>query len=52
MDDQMIPPAVQRMFASRMKATVLETPGSHVAFVVHPEVTAKLIEDAAQAVSE
>lgn len=51
-DDQMIPPAVQRTFAARIKATTVETPGSHVAFVVHPEVTAKLIEDAAQAASK
>ena len=46
-DDKMIPPDVQRMFARRMKATTLEVAGSHVAYVTHPEVAAKLIAAAA-----
>ncbi len=47
-DDAMIPPDVERAFAHRMKATTEEVAGSHVAFIVHPEVAAKLIEQAAQ----
>jgi pimeloyl-ACP methyl ester carboxylesterase len=46
-DDAIIPPDSERMFAKRMKATTQEISGSHVAFVAHPEVAAKLIEDAA-----
>ena len=46
-DDQIIPPDNERMFASRMKATTEEVAGSHVAFVSHPDVAARLIERAA-----
>jgi len=47
-NDQIIPPAVERMYAKRMKATTVEVAGSHVAFISHPEVAAHLIEEAAK----
>ncbi len=47
-NDQIIPPAAERMMAARAKATTTEVAGSHVAFISHPEVTAKLIEAAAE----
>jgi pimeloyl-ACP methyl ester carboxylesterase len=50
-DDQAIPPDAERLFASRMGATTIEIPSSHVAMVSHPEEVAQLIETAAAAVS-
>ncbi len=50
-NDAIIPPDNERMFARRMKATTVEVAGSHVAFVSHPDVAAKLIEDAATGAS-
>ncbi len=47
-NDQIIPPDVERMYAKRMKATTQEVAGSHVAFISHPDVAARLIEDAAK----
>jgi len=47
-NDQIIPPDLERMYAKRMKATTEEVAGSHVAFISHPDVAARLIEDAAQ----
>jgi pimeloyl-ACP methyl ester carboxylesterase len=47
-DDHIIPPAVQRTFATRMKATTVEQPGSHVSFVVNPQAAARMIEEAAE----
>jgi pimeloyl-ACP methyl ester carboxylesterase len=47
-NDQVIPPDVERMYAKRMKATTEEVAGSHVAFISHPEVAARLIEEAAK----
>ena len=47
-DDHMIPPRVQRMMATRAKATVVESPGSHAVYVSHPKVVADLIERAAK----
>jgi pimeloyl-ACP methyl ester carboxylesterase len=47
-NDQVIPPDVERMYAKRMKATTREVAGSHVAFISHPDVAARLIEDAAK----
>jgi pimeloyl-ACP methyl ester carboxylesterase len=49
-DDEAIPPAAERLFASRMGATTIEVPSSHVAMVSHPDEVARLIESAAQAV--
>ena len=46
-DDQAIPPAAERQFASRMGATTIEIPSSHVAMVSHPDDVAQLIETAA-----
>ncbi len=50
-DDQAIPPDAERQFASRMGATTVEIPSSHVAMVSHPDDVAQLIETAAGAVS-
>ena len=49
-DDQAIPPDAERLFASRMGATTVEIPSSHVAMVSHPDDVAQLIETAAEAV--
>jgi len=49
-DDEAIPPDAERLFASRMRATTIEVPSSHVAMVSHPDEVARLIESAAQAV--
>jgi pimeloyl-ACP methyl ester carboxylesterase len=43
-DDQAIPPAVQRMFAQRMGATVVEVPSSHVAMVSHPKDVVEIVQ--------
>jgi hypothetical protein len=48
-DDQALPPDVQRMFATRMGATVVEVPSGHLAMVSHPTDVVKLTETAAQA---
>ena len=47
--DQAIPPDAQRMFASRMGATSIEVPASHVAMVSRPDEAAQLIKTAAEA---
>jgi pimeloyl-ACP methyl ester carboxylesterase len=49
-DDQAIPPDVERLFASRMGATTVEIPSSHVPMVSHPAEVAQLIKTAADAV--
>ena len=49
-DDQALPPDAERMFASRMGATTVEIPASHVAMVSHPGEVAQLIKTAADAV--
>ena len=49
--DQALPPDAERMFASRMGATTVEIPASHVAMVSHPGDVAQLIKAAADAVS-
>ena len=49
-DDQALPPDAERLFASRMGATTVEIPSSHVAMVSHPGDVAQLIEMAARAV--
>jgi pimeloyl-ACP methyl ester carboxylesterase len=51
-DDEAIPPDVERMFASRMGATTVEVPSSHVAMVSHPQEVTDLIEKAAVAVGK
>ncbi|MGQ7500598.1 alpha/beta fold hydrolase, partial [Streptococcus suis] len=47
-DDRIIPPDLERMSAKSAGSTTEETPGSHVAFVAHPEQAAALIEKAAK----
>ena len=49
-NDEAIPPDAERMFASRMGATTVEVPSSHVAMVSHSEEVAELIEKAAETV--
>ena len=49
-DDQALPPEAERQFASRMGATTVEIPSSHVAMVSHPGDVAQLIKTAAEAV--
>ena len=50
-DDQALPPEAERLFASRMGATTVEIPSSHVAMVSRPREVAGLIETAAEAVT-
>jgi pimeloyl-ACP methyl ester carboxylesterase len=50
-DDEALPPEAERLFATRMGATTVEIPSSHVAMVSHPGEVAELIETAAEAVT-
>jgi pimeloyl-ACP methyl ester carboxylesterase len=50
-NDEAIPPPAERQFATRMGATTVEIPSSHVAMVSHPEDVVELIESAAMEVS-
>jgi len=50
-NDQALPPDAERFFAQRMGATTVEIDSSHVAMVSHPDAVAKLIKNAARAVS-
>jgi pimeloyl-ACP methyl ester carboxylesterase len=47
-NDRMIPPSLQQMFASRMKATTISVPSSHASIVSHPLQVFELIQAAAQ----
>ena len=47
--DHAINPDLERFYAKRMGATTSEIDASHVAFISHPDVVAKLIEQAAAA---
>jgi pimeloyl-ACP methyl ester carboxylesterase len=49
-NDQVIPPDVERMFARRMGATVVEIESSHVPMVSHPDAVVSLIVKAAGSV--
>jgi pimeloyl-ACP methyl ester carboxylesterase len=49
-DDQAIPPAAERQFASRMGATTVEIPSGHLAMISHPDEVAQLIKTAAKGV--
>ena len=49
-NDEALPPDAERMFASRMGATTVEIPSSHVAMVSHPDEVVTMIETAAAAV--
>ena len=46
-DDHAINPDLERFYAKRMKATTTEVKASHVAFLSHPAVVARVIEQAA-----
>jgi pimeloyl-ACP methyl ester carboxylesterase len=48
-NDEAIPPDAERQFASRMGATTVEVPSSHVAMVSHPMEVVELIESALEA---
>jgi pimeloyl-ACP methyl ester carboxylesterase len=50
-NDEAIPPDAERLFASRMGATTVEVPSSHVAMVSHPDDVVSLIETAAESVA-
>jgi pimeloyl-ACP methyl ester carboxylesterase len=47
-DDRMIPPDLERMFASRAKATTISLPTSHASLVSRPKEVAELILAAAR----
>ena len=47
-DDQMIPPAAQRLMSKRAGSTVVEIAGSHAIYESQPHAVAKLIEQAAK----
>jgi pimeloyl-ACP methyl ester carboxylesterase len=51
-EDKMIPPAAQRFMSKRAGSTVVETAGSHAIYVSQPDAVAKLIIDAAKAVTK
>jgi pimeloyl-ACP methyl ester carboxylesterase len=48
-NDEAIPPDVERQFAARMGATIVEVPSSHVPMVSHPKDVVGLIESALDA---
>ena len=50
--DHAINPDLERFYAKRMNATTSEIDASHVAFISHPDVVAKLIEQAATATAK
>jgi pimeloyl-ACP methyl ester carboxylesterase len=50
-NDEVIPPDVERLFATRMGATTIELTSGHVGMVSHPDEVAGLIRTAAAAVA-
>jgi pimeloyl-ACP methyl ester carboxylesterase len=50
-NDEVIPPDAERLFATRMGATVSELAAGHVGMVSHPEEVTELIKSAVAAVS-
>ena len=48
-DDHAINPDLERFYAKRMNARTSEVKASHVAFISHPDVVTRLIEQAAAA---
>lgn len=48
-DDRALNPELERFYAKRIGATTIEVKSSHVAFVSHPDVVVRLIEQAASA---
>ena len=51
-DDRAINPELERFYAKRMNAKTSEVKASHVAFISHPDVVARLIEQAAGAAAK
>ena len=51
-EDHAINPNLERFYAKRMNAKTSEVKSSHVAFISHPDVVAKLIEQATGAVGK
>ena len=51
-DDRAINPELERFYAKRMNAKTSEVKASHVAFISHPDVVARLIEQAAVAATK
>lgn len=51
-EDHALNPDLERFYAKRMNATTSEIDASHVAFISHPDVVAKLIEQAATATAK
>ena len=49
-DDKAISPDLERFYAKRMNAKTTEVKASHVAFLSHPDVVARVIEQAAAGV--
>jgi pimeloyl-ACP methyl ester carboxylesterase len=49
-NDEAIPPDAERQFATRMGASTVEIPSSHVAMVSHPVEVAQLVEKAAETI--
>ena len=47
-NDEALPPEAERLFASRMGATTIEVPSSHVAMVSHPHEVTDLIKAAVE----
>jgi pimeloyl-ACP methyl ester carboxylesterase len=50
-DDKMIPPQAQRGMSQRLKANVVEVPGSHAVYMSQPKAVAELIEKAAKEIA-
>jgi pimeloyl-ACP methyl ester carboxylesterase len=51
-DDHAINPDLERFYAKRMDAKTSEVKSSHVAFISHPDVVSRLIEEAAVAAAK
>lgn len=50
-DDKMIPPQAQRGMSQRIKASVVEVPGSHAIYMSQPKAVADLIKKAAKEIA-
>lgn len=50
-DDRMIPPSAQQSMATRIGATIRDTPGSHAVYVSNPKTVAAIIREAAESQS-
>ena len=51
LNDRMIPPAVEQMFAKQMNATTISLPASHASLESHPKEVAQLILNATKGTS-